>query len=157
SYEMHRLVQIATRRWLESECTIQEWEVRAMTRMAKSFPIAKFENWAVCETLLPHAEEIINYTLADDEDSQLQRAYVLENMASYYFLGKGIYDLAAKREKQTLNIKRQFLGEQDRRTVASMTLLVSIYQCQGQYNLAEELGLQVLESRRRLLGQEHPD
>ena len=38
-FEMHRLVQIATRRWLESDGKIQEWKGKAIRKMAESFPL----------------------------------------------------------------------------------------------------------------------
>ena len=45
-FKMHRLVQIATRRWLESNGRIQEWKGETIRKMAESFPNGEYKNWA---------------------------------------------------------------------------------------------------------------
>src|SRR5947199_2785006 len=91
-FEMHRLVQIATRRWLKSDCKIQEWKGKAIRKMAERFPNGEYENWITCGVLLPHAEEIIDFDLIEQE-ALLQRAIVLQNTA-WYISARGNYNLA---------------------------------------------------------------
>jgi tetratricopeptide (TPR) repeat protein len=153
-FEMHRLVQIATRRWLESDSKIQEWKGKATRKMAESFPNGEYENWGTCEVLLPHAEEIIDFDLIEEE-IQLQRATLLQNTA-WYISARGNYDLAMQRSEQSLNIRRRFLHREDERVLVSMASLASTYRNQGRWREAEELEVQVMETRKRVLGVEHP-
>jgi hypothetical protein len=153
-FEMHRLVQIATRRWLESDGKIQEWKGKAIKRMAESFPNGEYENWVTCGVLLPHAEEIIGFDLIE-EGIQLQRATVLQNTA-WYITARGNYDLAMRRSEQSLNIRHRFLHREDKRVLASMTTLATTFWNQGRWEEAEELDVQVMETRKRVLGAEHP-
>src|SRR5947209_8374614 len=66
-FEMHRLVQIATRRWLESDGKILEWKGKAIKKIAECFPNGEYESWTTCGVLLPHAEEVINFDLMEEE------------------------------------------------------------------------------------------
>jgi hypothetical protein len=66
-FEMHRLVQVATRRWLESNGSIQQWKSNAITRMADTMPDGEYENWKTCAILLPRAKEIITYQATNIE------------------------------------------------------------------------------------------
>ncbi len=154
-FEMHRLVQIATRRWLESDGKTQEWKRKATRRMAERFPNGEYENWTTCEVLLPHAEEIIDLDLVE-EGTQLQRATVLYNTA-WYISARGNYDLATRRYEQSLRIRRRYLDGDDRQVLASIADLASTYWNQGRWKEAEELEVQVMETSLRVLGAEHPD
>jgi Tetratricopeptide repeat len=49
------------------------------------------------------------------------------------------------------------LGEEHPDTLASMANLASTYRNQGRWKEAKELEVQVIETRKRVLGEEHPD
>jgi tetratricopeptide (TPR) repeat protein len=153
-FEMHRLVQVATKRWLQSENLIQDWESKAIAKLADTFPNGEFENWTKCAILLPHVKEVIAYQTADDE-SNLQRAVVLGNVG-WYEQTIGHSSLAVQMEKESLRVQRQFLKEDDSRVLGSMGNLAVTYMDLGQWKEAEELQTQVKEIRSRVLGEEHP-
>ena len=47
-FEMHRLVQLSIRKWLEA-CGLQEkFKQQYVVKMAASFPTAEYSNWATC-------------------------------------------------------------------------------------------------------------
>ncbi|KAL8746091.1 MAG: hypothetical protein Q9190_001848 [Brigantiaea leucoxantha] len=58
-FEMHRLVQFATRKWLEQRQELERWKETYIGIMADSFPPATYENWGRCQMLLPHAELVL--------------------------------------------------------------------------------------------------
>lgn len=60
-YELHRLVQLATRKWLDIQGEKEVWQRRALTVVASIFPEGRFENWTTCESLLPHAQTVLHY------------------------------------------------------------------------------------------------
>lgn len=48
-FNMHRLVQVATRKWLEVNELLQKWKANAIERMAERFPNGAYENWERCK------------------------------------------------------------------------------------------------------------
>ena len=60
-FEMHRLVQFATRKWLEQRQELEEWKKRYITVMADAFPPGRYENWKRCQMLFPHAVLVLDY------------------------------------------------------------------------------------------------
>jgi tetratricopeptide (TPR) repeat protein len=138
-FEMHRLVQLATRRWLQSNNSIQEWKSNAIARMANNFPDGKYENWKICAMLLPHAKEVIAYQTADRESS-LQRADVLGNVG-WYEAAVGHHDISTRLREQALSIELQYLNKDDIQIGISMANLGLAYQRLRQWKKAEDLQL----------------
>ncbi|KAH7108877.1 P-loop containing nucleoside triphosphate hydrolase protein, partial [Dendryphion nanum] len=56
SFEMHALVQLATRKWLEANGTLERWKQQFVDNLCAAFPTGKYENWARCQALFPHAK-----------------------------------------------------------------------------------------------------
>ncbi|KAL8696332.1 MAG: hypothetical protein Q9201_007713, partial [Fulgogasparrea decipioides] len=44
-FEMHRLVQFATRKWLEQRQELERWKERYIAIIADAFPPGTYENW----------------------------------------------------------------------------------------------------------------
>jgi tetratricopeptide (TPR) repeat protein len=154
-FEMHRLVQLATRRWLQSTNLIQEWKSNAIAKMADTLPTGKYENWNICDMLLPHANEVIAYQTADRESS-LKRVGVLSNVAWYSSSSLGDHRKALQLCEEASSIQRQFLREDDRRLLCGMTDLAIEYDYVGEWNKAKELLIHVLEKMSRVSGDEDP-
>ena len=49
------------------------------------------------------------------------------------------------------------LGDEHPSTLTSMANLASTYRNQGRWTEAEKINVQVVETRRKVLGDEHPD
>ena len=56
AFEMHRLVQLATQRWLAAEGQLKWWQQQFISSLHAAFPTGNYENWDVCQTLFPHAK-----------------------------------------------------------------------------------------------------
>ncbi|KAJ5667462.1 hypothetical protein N7507_003326 [Penicillium longicatenatum] len=56
--EMHHLVQLATRKWLESHGEFEKWQERFIRQLNNAIPkeLNREPDWAVCRLLLPHVE-----------------------------------------------------------------------------------------------------
>lgn len=65
-FEMHRLVQVATRTWLHTHGEIAKWEEEAVALLSDSFPDGEYKNWKICIALLPHAEVFLAYQYRSD-------------------------------------------------------------------------------------------
>ncbi|KAI1157256.1 P-loop containing nucleoside triphosphate hydrolase protein [Nemania serpens] len=55
TFEMHSLVQLATRRWLEAAGQQERWKNEFISRLCAQLPTGEYENWGECRVLLPHA------------------------------------------------------------------------------------------------------
>lgn len=91
-FEMHRLVQFATRKWLEQRQEQERWKETYIAIMADAFPPGRYENWRRCRMLFPHAVLVLEYR-PTDEDIIRQWTAVLSN-AAWYAAEQGSYDEA---------------------------------------------------------------
>ncbi len=154
-YEVHRLVQLATRRWLEMQGTKEEWQKKALLVLADMFPAGNFESWTTCESLLPHAQAVTQYESAN-RAFPARSAHLLRNMAQFD-MTQGRYEIAFTRGSAAFEVQKNFSGIEHPSTLTSMTILATIYWNQGRLDEAEKLQMQVMETSKRVLKEEHPD
>ena len=154
TYELHRLVQLATRKWLEMQDKITLWQEKALSAVANLFPIGDFENWTTCESLLPHASTVIQYGDTNGVCSS-EFAALLSYLASFDF-GQGRYEMACVRASAATDMQKRVLGLEHPQTLSSMDLLALTYSRMNRLDDAEKLNVQVLETRKRVLRPEHP-
>jgi hypothetical protein len=64
-FEMHDLVQLATRKWLEVQRQVGRWQKASLRIMAAAFPSGQHETRTVCRALLPHARKVLGYALEE--------------------------------------------------------------------------------------------
>jgi tetratricopeptide (TPR) repeat protein len=155
SFEIHRLVHLATQKWLELQGEMNLWREEALKVISKVYPVGIFENWATCNSLGPHMQAVIEYTF-DSKTCQLYSAALLSN-ALQYDLTQGRYDIALNKCTKVLTIREDLLGSEHPDTLTSVANLAATYWNQGRWKEAEELGWQVMETRKRILGREHLD
>jgi hypothetical protein len=65
-FEIHRLVQLATRRWVERYQELERWQGIAVEVVSNTFPNGDYQNWEICEALWPHAQEALRPQFASD-------------------------------------------------------------------------------------------
>jgi tetratricopeptide (TPR) repeat protein len=145
--EMHRLVQLSTQRWLEVEGEIVQWQQKALKLLSKVFPEGIFENWAICNRLVPHVQIAIKYSV-DSRTCQLRRAAILNNV-SVYDREQGRYGMAFDKCSEALATREKILGAEHPDTLISVSNLASVLRHQGKYKEAEEM------CRRALKGKEN--
>ena len=155
TYEIHRLVQLATQKWLEMQGKIQVWQEKVLLVVADMFPLGVYKNWTTCESLLPHARKVIQYRNANEE-YPLMLLKLLSKIA-IFDLEQGRYEMACSGFLAAFDIQKKVLGMEHHSTLQSMQHLADTYTTQGQLEKAEKLQVQVLKLRRRVLGAEHPD
>ncbi|KAH8589776.1 P-loop containing nucleoside triphosphate hydrolase protein [Bisporella sp. PMI_857] len=59
TFEMHRLVQLATQKWLEASAQLEKWRQRYVKNLYTVFPIGEHEHWGKCQSLFPHAKSAV--------------------------------------------------------------------------------------------------
>ena len=152
-FEMHRLVQLATRKWLERYEDVDKWQAEAIKVMAKAFPSGDYDNWKVCETLSPHAIQVLKCQLQSSQ-SLLERASLLYNMAWYNWL-QGRFEIAEAESQESLAARKYLLQGNDERILNSMGMVGLALDGQGKYDEAVAMNRETLQLKREVLGQKH--
>ncbi|KAI0968709.1 P-loop containing nucleoside triphosphate hydrolase protein [Xylaria arbuscula] len=154
-FEMHGLVQLATRKWLDADGESEKFKGQFISRMAKAFPSGNFETWNACQKLFPHAEKAVNYCPKEEE---LQKEWaLLLYRSSQYAREQGRYTTSEAMAKVSQDMRRMVLGPEHPDTLISMNNLASAYWNQGRWKEAELLNVQVLETQKTVLGPKHPN
>ena len=154
-FEMHRLVQLATQRWLYLQGSLSNWQERALSVLSEKFPLGTYENWPICEALSPHAQVILRCTF-ESKFCMLQYASLLNNFG-WYNQTQGRYKAAYKKFSKALKEREKALGEEHPDVLTSVSSLVGVLQYQGKYEAAEEMNRRALHGYEKALGKEHPD
>lgn len=153
--EMHGLVQLSTRKWLDINGESEKFKKQYISRMAQEFPTWDFQHRDVCQKLFPHVEKAINYHPID-EKSLLEWALLLYN-GSRCSLGQDKYATAETMARKSRDARQTMLGAEHGLTLASISVLAETFCKQGRWMDAEELYMQVTEINKTKLGEDHPN
>ena len=155
SFEMHALVQLATRKWLEIHGDPGRWKGTFVERLSATFPSGDFETWAKCQSLFPHAKSA--YKQRPTEREQLMQWASLMNKAAWYQTQNCNDTEAEPLAIAAAETRRDLLGQEHRDTLTSLSTVGQVYSRQGQYSRAEKLQAQLLELSNQNLGADHGD
>jgi hypothetical protein len=155
TFEMHGLVQLATRKWLEAHEQQERWKQRFIKNLDAELPTGEYENWVRCQTLFPHAQSAAAQQ-PEEQGSLRYWASILYKAAWYaWSMGKGVE--AEKMLVLAMKVRKKILGREHNNTLDSMGMVALAYNLRGRWDAAEELQVQVLETRKKKLGADHPD
>ncbi|KFY63111.1 hypothetical protein V496_04185 [Pseudogymnoascus sp. VKM F-4515 (FW-2607)] len=154
AFEMHRLVQLSTRKWVELNGQLKKWRSEAIKIIAGHFPKGSYETWSNCQILLPHVRTVISSKATDQQDL-LCVATIHTNLGRYYFQ-KGEYIQAEPILREAIVVRETELGANHLDTFTSVSHLGVVLECQGKYDEAEIMQRRALEGYRKVLGLEHP-
>ncbi|OCK72906.1 hypothetical protein K432DRAFT_340927, partial [Lepidopterella palustris CBS 459.81] len=155
TFEMHALVQLATQKWLEGQGQLEKWKQKYIANLCTAFPPGKYENWAKCQILFPHAKSALTQQ-PKSEESLKEWALLLYN-AAWYAWQKGSISDAEKMSVKSMKVRKKHYGKDHRDILSSIAMVALVYKLGGRWKEAEELEAQVVETRKRVLGSEHPD
>jgi tetratricopeptide (TPR) repeat protein len=151
--DIHRLVHLATRNWLQKQELIVQWTERAITRLVEVFPDHDHQNRGVWRMYLSH----VRYTLASDISEDMEDRIKLVWRFGMCLYQDGRYKEAEGQFVKAFKTSSRVLGQEHPNTLTSMANLASTYRNQGRWKEAEDLEVLVMETMKRVLGQEHPD
>ncbi|KAI0411916.1 P-loop containing nucleoside triphosphate hydrolase protein [Xylaria grammica] len=155
AFEMHRLVQLSTRTWLDVHKQAEKFKNQYISRMAMKFPWPEFGNWDICRKLFPHVERAIHYKPLD-QGSLLEWALVMRK-GSQYSKDQGRYTAAELLAEKAFNVYKAEKGAEDEDTLGAMSYLAAAYYEQDRYSEAELLQTQLMEINLRVRGPEHSE
>lgn len=154
SYEMHKLVQEATRYGLRARKSEDEayFSNAVLEIVAELFPERKREAWTECEKYI--AVQVGEW--AEIFGRAVEVSDLLRRVANYLY-DRGRWREREPVDKRAYELRREVLGEKHPDTIRSMADLAATYHAQGRYGEAEPMFIKVLELRREVLGEKHPD
>ena len=154
-FEMHRLVQFSTRKWLELEGELEGWKEKYVMLMHHNYPIGKHENWKACQALFPHAQAAVACRPTDG--SALEAWASVLYKAAWYAEDMGNYNAAKEMNEGALEAREATLGVDHLDTLNSVNNLALVLGRQGKHEEAERMHRRALEGYEQVLGPEHPD
>ena len=155
TFGMHRLVQLAIRKWLEAHGQLERWKQQYIKNLCIEFPIGEHKNWAKCQALFPHAKSAI--AQRPNRDNSLREWASLLYNAAWYAWRRGNVADAEKMSIKAMKVRKKIFGQEHKETLSSMGMVGLVYNLGGRWKEAEELGVQVMETRKRVLGAKHLD
>ncbi|KAF1810813.1 HET-domain-containing protein [Eremomyces bilateralis CBS 781.70] len=148
--DLHRLVHIATRNWLQENDQLVRWTDKAVVRLEEVFPDNTHTNRSKWRAYLPHVRAVLQSDLLQknsEKRTDLQWRY------GTCLDADGRWSEAEVAYSQVLKIEEKELGADHPSTLTIMANLASTYRNQGRWKEAEELQAE----GKRVLGAEHPD
>jgi tetratricopeptide (TPR) repeat protein len=155
TFEMHSLVQLATRRWLTANGKLERWKHQFISNLCAEFPTGKYENWAACQALFAHAKAALEHQ-PHDVSMIADWATVLYR-AAWYAESIGSIADAVRLATKALQAREKVLGYKHEDTLRSIAMVADAYSLAGRWDEAEKLRKQVMETRKKKLGADHPD
>ena len=150
---VHRLIHLATKRWLRLQGTSVYWEAEALRTVAEHFPNSESQTREIlerCALLLPHAQAVLKTT----DRQNLLFATLLHDTATYlWILAK--YEDARHTVAEALQLRTNILGSDDVTALSSLRLLGNILLSAGKYNQAEKSIERVLLIYKSVVGSEN--
>ncbi|KAF2818128.1 hypothetical protein CC86DRAFT_450642 [Ophiobolus disseminans] len=145
AFEMHNLVQLATRTWLENQGQLNRWQERFISNLCAEMPTGQHENWQKCQALFPHARAALAQR-PQDKDSLKEWALLLYKAAWYASERGNLAGDAEHMSKISMEVRQEVFGREHPETLTSMSNLAGVLESQGKYEDAEAV-----------LGREHPE
>jgi tetratricopeptide (TPR) repeat protein len=154
SFSLHRLVQAVTRDRLP-EAERQAWKERVVRAVSNAFPYPEFENWKLCERLLPHAI-VVGEMIRQDNMRTEAAGQLLDNVGRYLY-ERGRYPLAEPCCLSALDVWRTVHTEAHPSFATSINNLALLCHVQGRCEEAETHYNRALAIRRQHFSDDHLD
>jgi hypothetical protein len=82
--DMHRLVQLVTRKWLVTQDKFTKFTECALDIVSEAYPYGSHESRQECMDYLPHAISVLRNKGTSSHSEQLDRASLLLGMTGYF-------------------------------------------------------------------------
>ncbi|RFU73729.1 kinesin light chain [Trichoderma arundinaceum] len=152
SFDIHRLVRLAMRNWLEKEGLLKECISSTIQHLDEVFPYPYTTNKDMWMKYLPHAQvalESANLSRKPVEADVLTKVAEANSVLAQYQTAEQMY-------RQALEIRRTLLGEENPETITSINNLALILSYMGKNKEAEGLARSTIETYEKVLGKNHP-
>jgi tetratricopeptide (TPR) repeat protein len=155
TFEMHSLVQLAMRTWLEGEGQLDRWREQFISNLCAELPTGEHENREKCQALFPHAQAALAQRPKKTES--LKEWALLLYKAAWYAWQQGRASEAEEMAMMSMEVRSEVLGEDNAETLSSIGMVGLARELGGKYEEAEAMHRQELAICEKVLGPEHPD
>ncbi len=119
-FEMHGLVQLSTRKWLEAFGLQEKFKQQFVKQMAGWFPTGDYSNWATCQRLFAHVEAAMTYRPAEGEAEESWAELI---QWGWYAWSQGRYDVAERMVGKAWRTYEKKFGSEGGATLSSVSLV----------------------------------
>ncbi|KAI1172576.1 acyl transferase/acyl hydrolase/lysophospholipase [Nemania sp. FL0916] len=150
-FDMHRLVHLATRTWVETQNEENTTKADALAHLSDIFQTDDWEDRHVWRQRLPHVLRFLEDDNRSEESAQLR-----------YWAGRCLHEDGQHRDavqilKSALSIRETTLAETDADRLTSQYELARAYQSNGQITEAIALLEHVVSIKKTTLAETHPN
>ncbi|KAJ5966691.1 hypothetical protein N7501_002939 [Penicillium viridicatum] len=149
--DMHRLVHLATRNWLQSINSLQKWQLDVLCALDVRFPIIDVVNRTLWRAAVPHALQVLALTAG--ENPVPNRIGVLLKVATCQ-LHDGRRKQGEELFAEMVKVSETLFGPEDQWAIVGLSGLANSYSSQGKSEKAIDLCKRILEMQERLRGSE---
>ncbi|KAH6605145.1 kinesin light chain [Trichoderma cornu-damae] len=154
SFDMHRLVRLAMRNWLEKEGELGARVTSAIRRLNLKIKFPKHVNRDVWMEYLPHAQAALEFP-GRSADSQAEGELLSRMAESHSLLGQ--FQAAEELYRQSLELIRIEVSNNRPFALAAMNNFAVLLGHLGKYKEAEQMNRQTLSHYKEDLGNDHPN
>ncbi|KGO58344.1 Acyl transferase/acyl hydrolase/lysophospholipase [Penicillium expansum] len=151
--DMHRLVHLATRNWLQSIGSLRKWQLHVLSWLGSRFPKADIMHRTQWRATVPHALRIL--ALTAKEDSPSERIHVLLKVAKCQ-MSDGRPKEAERLFSEVVEISEATFGPEGPWAIPGIVGLSSSYIYQGKMEIGIALCEKILEIETKLHGPGSP-
>jgi hypothetical protein len=157
AFDMHRLVQMATRRWVESRGSQKRHMERLVARLHAVFPSSQPGDWPVCQTLFAHAKALSNAEPSSTA-AVLRWLRVMWRAADYASARGGALSVTEAVEigERSWIVAKTKLGPDHPHALTSMSNLAGYYDGLGDTRRAAKMEEECWRLTKAKLGADHP-
>ncbi|KAK3994438.1 kinesin light chain [Cladorrhinum sp. PSN332] len=154
NYNMHRLVQLATRRWIEQKGEWQQFVERATLVVKEAYPVGLYADYRKAGRYLPHAYVVLDHAGTQSKAGKYCKAKL------YHYVGalveyQGNLVEAGRLLEHAVSLSKESWGENNLETLGAKGNLALNYSQRGRHAKAESIMVGVLSEMERKLPRTH--
>lgn len=153
TFDMHRLVHIATRVWIQKQNVVKETETRAIQHLESIFPRHNKENRPIWREYLPHAQHALRVT---QEHQDAERFDLFYRVGYCLYTDRRFKEAVVALEERFRWMKQHRL-EDDHDRLSSEHHLANAYLSSRQITQAIKIFEHVVTVRRKTLAENNHD
>jgi tetratricopeptide (TPR) repeat protein len=153
TFEMHRLVQLAMRKWLTAHGEEEIWKIHFLWNVHRECPEEEFDQLEKFQSLFPHIVAAMSQRPALKQ-TLLKWISLLRYGAHYAYFTGNTPEMLRIEQKASAEVEK-LLGSNDINTINANRALAYAYMVEGRLDDAEALQLKILMTSQSSLGETH--